>query len=176
MNELLRRRRALMAQKQGGEKFVLHSGIDFGIYNGGANYYTEGGTTNFRREGNYSGGAFARTRLCMYKAEADETPPVTDRGGGLTGETLYPIKIPNGATKISVTSDKPVQMYVFGAMFQNGAWTTTAAIARSGWVDDLTEFNIEGCSHIGIAARVDASQPDFTDSTRPTNAVITFAR
>lgn len=175
MTELMQRRRALMAAKGEGEKFVLHSGIDFGIYNGGANFYKDG-IVNYWREGNYGGSRFAAQRICLYKSKSDEALTVTDKGSGLTGETLYPIKIPNGATKISVTSDKPVQMYVFGAMFQNGAWTTTSSIARSGWVDDLTEFNIEGCSHVGIAARVDASQPDFTDSTRPTSAVITFAR
>ena len=173
---LMERRRALMMAAQGGEKFVLHSGIDFGIYNGGANFYKNGGIVNYMREGNYSVLNYAAQRICLYKDENDGAKAVTNRGSNLTSEDLYPIKIPDGATKISVTSDKPVQMCVFGAMFQNGTWTTTSDITRSGWVDDLTEFNIEGCSHIGIAARVDASQPDFTDSTRPTSAVITFTR
>ena len=169
---LMQRRRALMGATKNKNEITLESPKDFSVFKFGSNFYSK----NFWAEANNNRD---NTRRSIYvlngttkSCKTEGTVPTSPTGN------YYPIAIPEGAKKIkSIYSDVAgLQAIIFCAIWNGGNWTSGQPIINTGWVttENLTNIQLNSCTHFTVMFRVDSSNTEFTSKTTPSMVNVVF--
>jgi hypothetical protein len=168
----MQRRRALMGSATNTNEITLESPTDFSVVKCGSNFY---GRDFWAEEDSNRG----KTRRSIYALNGT-TKSCRTAGSVPTSPTgrYYPIAIPEGATKIkSIYSDVAgLEAIIFCAIWNGGDWTSAAPIINTGWVttENLTNIQLNSCTHFAVNFRVDSSNTYFTSETTPSMVKVVF--
>ena len=86
---------------------------------------------------------------------------------------LYPLEIPSGATKVSISADGPAQGSYMTLSYSNNNYTQ---LQNPGWMSlPISNATIQsGAQYLTVNFRANTSNENFTSSTQPRNISVSF--
>lgn len=88
---------------------------------------------------------------------------------------LYCTEVPDGATKLSITADKPCQFFPY--VFKRSSATKIDTVISAAWTNTpVVDYPIPNDAQYGVFVfRIDSSNTAFTDQNTPTRITVTYS-